>query len=80
MYYVYILQSVKDDKMYIGSTSDLLKRFHDHNSRKVKSTKNRTPLKLLCYEAYLTKKLALNREEYLKSSDGHKDLKKRNIW
>lgn len=45
--------------------------------RKVESTRNRKPMKLLCYEAYLTKGEAMRREKYLKSSDGRKDIRKR---
>ncbi len=75
MFYVYILISLKDKKFYIGSTADLRKRVKEHFSEKVISTKHRLPLKILCYEAYLTKAEALRREKYLKSSDGRKELK-----
>ena len=77
MFYVYILRSLKDDKLYIGMTSDLERRVKEHESKKVKSTKHRLPVKLICYEAYLHKKEAERRERYLKSSDGRKDLRKR---
>jgi len=79
MYYVYILKSDKDNKLYIGSTSDLKQRLRDHSTGKVKSTKNRLPFELICYESYKTKIIAQNREKYLKSSDGHKDIRKRGI-
>ena len=75
MFYVYILISLKDARFYIGSTADLRKRIKEHFSEKVISTKHRLPLKLLCYEAYLTKNEALRREKYLKSSDGRKELR-----
>lgn len=77
MHYVYILQSLKDKKFYIGSTKDLKRRVLEHRNAKVPSTKSRLPLRLLCYEAYLTKIEAQRREIYLKSSDGKKDLRKR---
>ncbi len=77
MYYAYILQSLKDNKFYIGYSSDLKRRINEHKNGKVKSTKNRLPIKLICYEAYINKKEAENREKYLKSSDGKKDLRKR---
>ena len=79
MFYVYILLSLKDKRFYTGSTSDLRRRFLEHKRGKVKSTKNRLPIKLLCYEGYLYKKEALRREKFLKSSDGKRDLKKRLI-
>jgi len=77
MYYVYILFSLKDKNFYVGYTADLKRRFYEHTNGKVESTKNRKPLKLICYEAYLHKQEAEKRELFLKSSDGRKDLKKR---
>ena len=77
MYYVYILISLKDFHFYVGFSSDLKRRIAEHEKGKVKSTKNRRPIKLVCYEAYLTKKEAEKRELFLKSSDGKKDLRKR---
>jgi len=79
MYYVYILVSRKDGNFYIGFTDDLKRRINEHEKGKVASTKNRLPIKLLCYEAYLFKSEAMRREKFLKSSDGKKDLKKRLI-
>lgn len=32
MYVVYVLYSKSFDKIYIGYTSDLINRFHSHNS------------------------------------------------
>jgi len=52
MYFVYILQSRKDNKLYIGYTEDLRVRFSLHTNGKVASTKNRRPLELIYYEAY----------------------------
>ena len=75
MYYVYILQSLKDKNFYIGMSADLKRRINEHQKEKVKSTKNRLPIKLICYEAYLYKEEAEKREKYLKSSDGRKELK-----
>lgn len=66
MYYVYILKSKKDNLLYTGSTNDLRKRIVLHNSGGVYSTKNRTPLELIYYEAYKSEKDARNREQKLK--------------
>jgi putative endonuclease len=55
----------------------LKRRIEEHKLGKVKSTRNRLPVKLLCYEAYFTKKETLLREKYLKSSDGKKDIRRR---
>jgi putative endonuclease len=79
MHYVYILQSESDKEFYIGRTSDLKRRYAEHVAGRVESTKHRLPMKLLCYEAYNTKEEAARREEYLKTSDGRKDIRKRII-
>lgn len=77
MYYVYVIKSMIDKELYVGSTSDLKKRFNAHNQGKVKSTKSRIPFSLCFYEAYPSKTISLVREKYLKTSDGHKDIYKR---
>ena len=78
MYYIYILKSAKDGSIYIGFSSDLRKRFYEHNAGKVKSTKKRKPWKLIYYEAYLTKQDAVYRERMLKlHAKGLAQLKRR---
>jgi putative endonuclease len=77
MYYAYVIQSRKDKKFYTGSTKDLRKRFNDHNSGKVSSTKNRGPFVLVYYEACLNEQDARYREKYLKSGLGKRYLKNR---
>lgn len=79
MYYIYILRSKKDGNLYIGFTTNLKQRIVSYNCSKVRTTKNRRPLNLICYEAYIEKTIALKREKFLKSSDGHKDIARRNI-
>lgn len=77
MWYVYILQSIKDEKYYTGSTNDLKRRFKEHNGGKVFSTKRRIPFKLVYYEAGLNKTKARKREKYLKTAWGKRYLKER---
>jgi len=76
MYYTYVLKSKKDNKLYIGYSEDLKERMKKHHGGKVISTKNRRPLLLIYYEAYLDKADAKGRERFLKSGSGHKFLKK----
>ena len=76
MYYVYILQSKKHDKLYIGYTTNLEKRITKHNSGENLSTKPFRPYKLVYYEAFLDKKDAKAREGYLKSGWGWRSIKK----
>ena len=75
MYYVYILQSQVDEKLYKGFTSDLEKRISAHNRGEVKSTRKRRPFTLIHQEAYSSKAEALKREKFLKSLKGGKTLK-----
>ncbi len=77
MHYVYILQSLKKpDWLYKGSTSDLKKRFPEHNKGKNFSTAPYAPFKLIYYEAYLLKEDAEAREKYLKTSMGRRVIRK----
>ena len=75
MFYTYILQSLKNKSLYIGYTTDLKKRFKEHNSGKGSATKPFRPYKLIFYEAFLNKIDAKNREEYLKGGYGRKTIK-----
>lgn len=77
MYYTYVLQSAKDDNLYVGYTKDLKQRFEQHKKGNVESTSNRTPLKLIYYEACLNRGDATKREKYLKSYHGRMFIKKR---
>jgi putative endonuclease len=77
MHYIYILQSIKDKYFYVGYTVDLKNRLNRHNKGLVPSTQNRLPLKLLYYEACLSKDDAIKREKYLKTSWGKRYIKNR---
>ena len=66
MYCVYLIVNENSEK-YIGYTSDLKKRLREHQSGKSKYTSQRNlSWKLVYYEAYPTKELAVNREKVLK--------------
>jgi putative endonuclease len=76
MWYVYILQSLKDAKYYIGSTGNLEQRIIQHNMGATVSTKNRRPFILVYFERYQTKAEALRREKQIKSYKGGNAFKK----
>lgn len=76
-YYTYVLRSNKDRDLYIGWTNDLKSRVKEHNSGKVEATKNRLPLKLIYYEACLSREGAIKREKQLKTGFGRAYLKRR---
>lgn len=77
MHYVYVLQSEMDSQFYTGCTGDLRKRYDEHNSGKVASTKTRRPVKLIYYEACLNEHDAFKREKYLKTTYGKRYIKVR---
>jgi putative endonuclease len=70
MYFVYILQSEKDKKRYIGFTENLERRLSEHNSGLAKSTRNRKPLKLIYFEEFENKADAMKREKEIKAKKG----------
>ena len=76
-FYVYILESLKDNNFYIGCTKDLNKRLKEHNTGKAVSTKHRKPFNLIYYEVCFNREDAYRREKYLKSGYGHKWIKTR---
>lgn len=69
---MYILKSLKNNTLYIGSTSDLRRRFVEHNSGQGGYTKKYAPYELVYYEAYRSEKDARERESNLKL--------RRNAW
>ena len=77
MWYVYILRSLKDKNLYIGSADNIGRRFTEHNSGKVHSTKGRIPFGLEAYIAVKDKTRAIELEQYFKTGSGRALLQKR---
>jgi putative endonuclease len=67
LFSVYILLSLKDNKLYVGQTDNFERRIKEHNSGKVYSTKNRRPLIVLHGEEFSNRAIAMRREVFLKS-------------
>jgi putative endonuclease len=70
MFYVYVLRSDRDGKLYKGHTKNLNGRIQRHNSGLVLSTKHRVPLRLVYYEVVGNKSEAVMRELFFKSCEG----------
>lgn len=66
-YYVYILRSLKNNDIYIGSTSNINNRFRLHNLGRVKSTKGYLPWELIESQKFNSRSEAVQRERFLKS-------------
>ncbi len=77
MYYTYIIKSIKNGKIYTGSTNNLRKRFKEHNDKKSTWTKKSVPWELIYYEACLNEEDSRSREKYLKSGMGKRYIKNR---
>jgi len=80
MHYVYLLQSrAVDSQRYVGITSDLKRRFSQHNAGKSPHTSKYLPWKLVTYVAFSDVEKAEAFERYLKSGSGHAFARKR-LW
>ncbi len=67
MFFVYVLQSERSGRYYIGSTKDVTIRLAEHNAGKTPSTKGYRPWKLLYTEVYDTLSGARQRERQIKT-------------
>ena len=76
MFYTYVLKSKKNDRLYVGSTDDLKRRFLEHNNGTGgKYTKDNCPFEILYYEAYNSYDLARQSERFYKTGYGREVLK-----
>jgi len=74
--YVYILKSIKDNKLYVGYSINLKNRLLRHKHGRVNATKFRRPLKLVYWEKLKNRYDGRKREKYLKSLYGSREKKK----
>lgn len=78
-FYVYILKSLITGKTYVGHTSNLHQRLHQHNDPQCKLTlhtkRNRGPWKLVYHEEYKTRAEAMRRGRFLKTGHGRGFIK-----
>jgi len=77
MHYVYILK-LKNEKYYIGFSSNLKSRIDEHKKNRVRKTKNLSP-QLHFYASFKSKKKVLDFEKYLKTNSGFAFRNKRLI-
>lgn len=75
-WFVYILFSEKDHRLYVGCTNDLEERLRRHNNGFVRATKFRRPLVLIHDEEFEDKGAAFQKERFLKSLWGARTKKK----
>ena len=77
MYFVYVLENTLDKSWYIGYTTDIDRRTHEHqHGQGSRTTRIKTGWELIYYEAYRNQRDAIGREKFLKGGSGRKFLKK----
>jgi len=64
--YVYVLQSVRTGKLYLGWTTDLQRRLEQHQTGQSRYTRSRGPWELVAYEHCASREAAKQRERLLK--------------
>jgi putative endonuclease len=67
MFFVYILQSERDGRLYIGQTNNITERLWRHNSGQVIATKFHRPWKIIYQKIFQSRAEAMRYERYLKS-------------
>ena len=74
-YFVYIVEC-NDGTLYTGSTNDVEKRIHTHNTSKnaARYTKNRRPVVLKYVEMCVSKSDALKKEIFIKKKNREEKL------
>lgn len=76
MWYTYVLENIRNKKLYIGSTADLRRRFAEHNHGRGGSyTRKQGKFGIIFYEAYVEKKDALAAEKFFKTGYGREVLR-----
>ncbi|MBU0671903.1 MAG: GIY-YIG nuclease family protein [Candidatus Margulisbacteria bacterium] len=76
MYYVYIIESLKNGRYYVGTTGDLKDRIKRHNAGEMKSTQPYIPYKIIHSESFPTLSEARKRESFIKSKKSRKFIEK----
>ena len=66
MYFVYIIESIRDGDFYKGSTKDYVRRLEQHNSGESQFTRSKMPWRLIFVRQFDSKRVALMEEKRLK--------------
>jgi len=78
--YVYLLEDSRTEQhRYVGVTSDLKRRFAEHNTGKSPHKAKFGPWRIVTYVAFSHESKAAEFERYLKSGSGHA-FANRHFW
>lgn len=72
LFYVYILQSLKDFSFYVGQCDDLDRRMSKHFDGMSKYTAGKRPLRLVYFEVFADRSAAIKREGEIKRKKSRK--------
>ena len=75
MHYVYAIESVNRNYIYVGMTKNIKIRFNQHNFGKEKTTRPYAPFKLIYKKTFENRISARIHEKFLKSGIGKEFLK-----
>src|SRR3989344_7541404 len=77
MFWVYVIKSQKDNKLYTGMTNNLERRLAEHNlgMKSTPSTHKRGPFLLIHKEIFETRSEAREKEKWMKSGAGREGIK-----
>jgi len=74
MYFVYFARSLKNNKIYVGSSGKEPKlRVKEHNQSSNQFSKENKPFELIYFEEYVCRADALRREKFYKTGFGRKN-------
>jgi putative endonuclease len=76
VWFVYVLRSLRNGRLYTGSTNDLKRRLREHQRGKNPYTRHAGPFTLAHTEQFETRLEARQRERALKSGQGRAFLNK----
>jgi len=75
-YWVYVIQSEVDKRLYVGLSGNIAKRLKSHNNGETFSTKGFRPWNLVYSEEVGDRQEARKREKFLKRGFGKEFIKK----
>ncbi len=80
MFYVYVLKSRRNGRLYVGQTCDIDRRIIEHNSGRSQATKYQGPYDLVHVETFHSRSEAMTREYFLKTGQGREELKNLGLY
>ncbi len=80
MIFVYVLNSLVKNYIYVGQTNHVIRRFHEHNNGREKTTRPYAPFELINSWVCADRNSARQLEKYFKSSSGKRKLRNMRNW